>query len=445
VSTDQGRILKDEILKRCKAEKLTGPLTLDIAHFIPYTGTIMGGPVQGVAAYVGLLADAGYPVTVYSVAKGNDGESVRLDSRVRHVQARAGWGGFRRSPALWREAQAADMGFVHSHGLWTDVHRLAAHVASTHGLPHLLAPCGMLSPGALRRHWWKKTPVRLWFQDRALREAKCLHAKSNQEYEHIRRFGLRNPVAIIANPILLPPQTDGTSKAEFRRALQIPEAGRTLLFLGRLHPVKGLPRLLRAWARIQTEKAESRKQKAAQDEKAGSRKQELAQETEGGGRRTDKWVLVLAGPDEGGHRRELESLVAGLGCQSSVMFAGELNDEQKWGALAAADLFVMPSDFENFGNAVVEAMLSGLPVVTTTGTPWQELPAGGAGWWVEPTVDALAAALREALAMSDGQRGAMGLRGLQLAERFRPGRVSGDLIAVYQWLLGRGPKPGCVV
>jgi glycosyltransferase involved in cell wall biosynthesis len=154
---------------------------------------------------------------------------------------------------------------------------------------------------------------------------------------------------------------------------------------------------------------------------------------------------VLAGPDEGGYRREVESLVSELGCGDSVIFTGELDDNQKWAALAAADLFVMPSDFENFGNAIVEAMFSGLPVVTTTGTPWKELPAQGAGWCVEPTVEALSGALREALAMPEEKRQGMGRQAADFAQRFRPERAATDLIQVYQWLLGSGAKPGCVV
>ena len=270
----------------------------------------MGGPVNGMAAYVGLLADAGYAVTVYSVLRGGDGASIRLGSKVRHVQGTgAGWGGFRRSVGLWRQARGAEMDLIHSHGLWTDVHRLAGDIARRRGVPHLLAPCGMLAPGALRHHGWKKVPVRLWFQDRALREAQCLHAKSEKECEDIRRFGLRNPVAIIPNPILPPPapkaemlkpetlkgETHGTevrgqpsevggrlhgprspvvsgqepdfsisafSVSGFRASSAVPQR-RTVLFLGRLHPVKGVGRLVEAWAEIQIKKAESRKQKSA--------------------------------------------------------------------------------------------------------------------------------------------------------------------------------------
>ena len=93
------------------------------------------------AAYVSLLAEAGYPVTVFSVAKGADGESVRLDARVRHAKEPATrWVGFRRSSALWQQAQAARIDLVHSHGLWTDVNRLAMCRSRQCNIPHLRSP-----------------------------------------------------------------------------------------------------------------------------------------------------------------------------------------------------------------------------------------------------------------------------------------------------------------
>ena len=323
----------------------------------------MGGPVLGMAAYVGLLADAGFSVMVYSTKRDTDGESFPLDSKVRHVQEpAAGWGGFRRSPALWRQAHTAEINLIHSHGLWTDAHRLAGYLARTRRVPHLLAPCGMLMPGALRHHGWKKVPVRIWFQDRALRAAQCLHAKSDQEYRQIRAFGLRNPVAVIPNPIAPPPVGGSVVSAPWSKSPN----RRTVLFLGRLHPVKGLARLVQAWAEVQ---------------RFAVRGQWSSGPTH------ETWQLILAGPDEGGHREEIESLVAECGCRDSVVFPGELDEKQKWGALAAADLFVMPSDFENFGNAIVEAMSCAVPVITTTGTARRVVgrsPARGFGYVRDP-------------------------------------------------------------
>jgi len=394
-----------------------------VAHFIAYTGTAMGGPVVGLAAYTALLAQSGYAVTVYSARAATDGESVRLDARIRCVQEPAArWAGWRRTPALWRRAGAADLELVHSHGLWTDVNRLAGDLVRRRHLPHLLAPCGMLAPDALRYHAWRKAPVRLWFQDRALREAQCLHAKSDKEYADIRTFGVRAPVAIVPNPILpppwrgadrdLPPPDAECFERQFRRAHEIPADRKIVLFLGRLHRVKGLERLIQAWSTLQAQHPQ--------------------------------WLLVLAGPDEGGYRRQLEALAAEVRCADRLLFTGELDGVQKWGALAAAALFAMPSDFENFGNSIVEAMLCGVPVITTTGTPWQALRSSGAGWCVPPTPEHVAAALGEALALSADQHRTMGDAALRLAQRFAPEQAVRDLVQVYQWLLVGGDRPACV-
>ena len=79
--------------------------------------------------------------------------------------------------------------------------------------------------------------------------------------------------------------------------------------------------------------------------------------------------------------------------------------------MRAADLFVLPTYSENFGIAVAEALACGVPVITTKGAPWAGLLERNCGWWVDVTVDALAGALEEALALSDDERLAMGQRG----------------------------------
>ncbi len=385
----------------------------EIAHFIAYTGTAMGGPVQSMAAYARLLANGGCSVTVYSSVKQTDGDSVQLDPRVKLVQGSAQeLGPLRYSGALRQRARAARIDLVHSHGLWTDTHRLAGHITRARRLPHLLAPCGMLAPGALQHHRWRKLAALVWFQDRMLREAQCLHAKSGKEYEDIRQFGLRNPVAIIANPIQAPPEANLISEKDFRNACHLGADTKILLFLGRLHPVKGLPRLIRAWSQVAV--------------------------------RHRDWALVLAGPDEMGHRQELESLAVELHCHDRIVFTGELDETRKWAALRAAELFAMPSDFENFGNSIVEALACGVPVITTTGTPWKELPGAGAGWCVAPEIAPLTGALTEALGLSDEQRRQFGCRASALAIKFRPEQTGADLLAVYEWLLGRDSKPDCV-
>ncbi len=385
----------------------------EIAHFIAYLGTAMGGPVHGMAAYANILAGRGGKVTVFSPSRSSDGPGIRLDSRVRLARSSPpARSPFRHSAALRREVQGSSIELIHSHGLWTDIHRLAGQVARERSLPHLLAPCGMLEPGALRHHRWRKMGVLLWFQLRALRECRCLHAKSLKELADIRQFGLRNPVAVFGNPIPLPPPERRKTAADFRNRLQLAGNSKILLFLGRLHPIKGLPRLFQAWSGL-----------------CG---------------RHPEWVLVVAGPEEAGHGAVLRAAAAVLPDQGRIHFTGELDEAWKWAALAAADLFVLPSDFENFGNAIVEAMFCGVPAITTTGTPWKELPGAGAGWCVAPTADALAEALGQGLSLSDQERKSMGERAKTVAAPFSVERTTADLLAVYEWLLGHGTKPKCV-
>jgi glycosyltransferase involved in cell wall biosynthesis len=127
------------------------------------------------------------------------------------------------------------------------------------------------------------------------------------------------------------------------------------------------------------------------------------------------------------------------------VFTGELDAVNKWIALRAAELFVMPSDFENFGSSIVEAMSCGIPIITTTGTPWKELPSARAGWCVEATVPALSLALCESFAMTSEKLKSMGKSAADIAKKFRPSDISRNLMSVYGWLLNKDKQPSCVI
>lgn len=384
-----------------------------ICHIIPYISSEFGGPVSALAGMANAVASLGHAVSVHAVHRPGEGPPVQLmRDVVLHLHGDASWGPLRHSTALWQRGPGGDCGVIHSHGLWTDVHRCAADLARRQGVPHLIGPCGMLDLAALGRSRWKKRLVGAWFQSRALRDAACLLANSEQEYRDIRRLGLTNPVALVPNPVAGPDWRETEGAARERAVPQdtiLPPGRKTVLFLGRLHPVKGLDRLLAAWGRLASFHG--------------------------------SWQLVLAGPDEGGYRAVLEQQVQALGCGSSVHLIGALDEAGKWQALRAADLFVMPSDFENFGLAIAEALLAEKPVVTTTGTPWQALADQGAGWWVEPSVPAVAMALAEAMETPPEQRRRMGRRGSMIAQPFAPERVGQQLIGLYHWLQRQGDQP----
>src|SRR5208282_2025230 len=139
---------------------------------------------------------------------------------------------------------------------------------------------------------------------------------------------------------------DGGQRSEVRG--QKPEI-RTVLFLSRIHPKKGLLDLVEAWAGIQRPEA------GGQWSAVGGQ---------------PKWRVVVAGGDENGHLAEVKAEIRKQKLESSFEFIGEVADEMKWDLYQSADLFVLPTKSENFGIVIAEALACGVPVITTRGTPW---------------------------------------------------------------------------
>ena len=140
----------------------------------------------------------------------------------------------------------------------------------------------------------------------------------------------------------------------------------------------------------------------------------------------------------------LENQMSSLDIQDSVFFTDSLDERWKWAAHMSANLFVMPSHFENFGMSIVEAMMVKKPVVTTTGTPWKQLPLQNAGWWVKPTPKSLARALRTGMRLPESKRRQMGENARMLAEPFHIDTTTNQLLAVYRWLCQKAPRPDTI-
>jgi glycosyltransferase involved in cell wall biosynthesis len=279
--------------------------------------------------------------------------------------------------AIMRIAASCDC--VAVHGFWAPPLVLGAIAARRRGLPVLLSPHGMFSDHAFRfRALRKRAALALGFH-KVLRQVTAFHATSEVEVGEIRALGLTQPVHVVPNGVAVPALCP----------VRAPQAqARTVLFLGRIHPIKGLPLLLHAWASL-----------------AVGRPQ---------------WHLDIAGPDELSHLAELKALAHDLGAPR-VRFLGPLYGAEKQATLQTAEVFVLPSHSENFGLVVAEALASGTPVIATTGTPWRLLESAGCGWYVEPTLPAVSAALAEATSLP--------------AERLRDmGRAGRDLVAsCYSW------------
>jgi len=241
-------------------------------------------------------------------------------------------------------------------------------------------------------------------QGKVVRRAACIHATSEQEHDEIRNFGLNNPVAIIPNGIDLPEPR--------ARSASGPAAGRIVLSLGRIHPKKGLDRLVRAWATLEAVHPD--------------------------------WRLRIVGPDERGHAGELIALAAELKARR-VSVENSVAGDAKIAAYQEADLFVLPTLNENFAITIAEALAAGTPVIATKGAPWQGLAREGCGWWIDHGVEPLSAALTNAMAMTREALQAMGAKGRAWMTRdFSWDRVGHDMLKIYRWLSSGGDAPSTV-
>ena len=299
---------------------------------------------------------------------------------------------------------------IHLHGLWKWPSRACLRVSAEYGVPRIISPHGMLDMWALRRSLWLKRAARVLYEGANLRRAACLCALGEGELRHIRDYGLRNPVALVPNGCDLPPRAapDGAP-------ISLWTAGRRMvLFLGRIHPKKGLLPLVRAWGLC--------------------------------AQRHPDWCLAVAGPDEAGHQHEVESLATELGLRDQVLFVGPQFGTEKDRWFHHASAFVLPSYSEGFPMAILEAMANRLPVLMTPHCNFPEAVAAGAAVSVEPEPDPLAEALDHLMNLDAGARRAMGAQGRALVERdYTWERVARRMVEVYSWMCGDTAQPGCVV
>jgi len=342
-----------------------------------------GGPAYSVPRLAEALSDLGFDVALWapdgsakdSVGKSNGALVRRLGGTI--MEAIHSFG----LPDI-----------LHDNGLWLLHNHQLQNLASKFSIPRVVSPRGMLEPWALKHKHWKKRIAWAVYQRRDLDCAQYIHATAESEADSVRNLYIKAPCCIIPNGIDLPKNRS----AEYE--LNRPESNNAV-FLGRLYPVKGLPMLLEAWAKV----------------------------------RPKGWTLKIAGPDEAGHRSELERAVRQLNLTANITFIGAVSGEDKRSLLFESDLFILPTHSESFGMAIGEALAHQLPVLTTKGAPWPMLPALGCGWWVDPTVDGIMAGLREATSHDRNTLAAMGAIGRNLiSAQFSWTSIASDFSALYK-------------
>ena len=402
---------------------------MKVLHIITGLKRNSGGPPRSSQGLVAAECSAGVDAWIYPF----DGNDPWIEGVRKYIPVKGDLS----------KADIAKFDLVHIHGIWNLCLHKAVVMCRKAKVPYIITTRGMLDSWPLAQRWLKKRIARFIYQDKDLKYAAALHATAESEAQQLRTLGFKNPIVISPNGVNLP------------KELGVRGQERRVLFVGRMHPKKGVMELVEAWGRV------------------GVRSQELG---------VRDWVCELVYTLKGEFEREYEVKVKsrilelGMSYQNTdgkittptptsaatphFIFTGALNDDEKWAAYANADLFVLPSHDENFGIAVAEALWAGVPVITTKAAPWSELEGEAAsnnsklstlnshlkcGWWIDLPAEgsnpsawpALDKAFISAMALSDAERADMGACGKRLIEKkYTWSAVSGPIIEEYKRICG---------
>lgn len=368
-------------------------------------GAGLSGAMYGLATG---LERAGVRVSVRGMTDAWSGRD-RAASAIKDIETCETYGPsmMRFAPGLVKSMLDTNCDIVHLHGVWTYSSIACLRWASATKLPFIVSPQGMLDEWALRNARWKKKIASLLWEEGNLRRAHCLHALTEREAVCMRNLGFRNPICVIPNGVVLPETLGKKEGPGWRERLGLEKDALICVFLGRIHPKKGLACMLEGWRRSGHE----------------------------------RWTLVVAGWDQGGHEAELRLLTRKLGLEGRVKFVGPVFGDDKTGLLWEGDAFVLPSQSEGLPLSVLEAWAHGLPVAMTDEC---NIPVGfarGAAF----RILADGTGLEELFESSRMDREVMARNGADLiSERFCWTRIAIEMKKVYGWMKGHSARPSSV-
>lgn len=389
-----------------------------------------GGLFESVRHLVQALEREDVGVGVFGCADENTGEDVGHWHPTQVSIFKPVWPeSFGYSPEYLEEIEAYAPNLIHTHGIWLYPSMAARRYSLQTGAATMISAHGMLDPWAVNHSRWKKALAYWLFEKAHLENATCLRALCQSEADSIRSLGLKNPVSIIPNGIDLPEKMpDGPAPWQGR----VPEGRKILLYLGRIHPKKGLPELMRAWATLTRENPEIR----------------------------SEWLLAISGWDQGGHENELKEICRQEGIAwddlrapeseqsagASVLFTGPQFNDAKARAYYHSAAFILPSYSEGLPMVVLEAWAYQLPVLITPECNLPEGFAAGAAIRITPHASSIGEGLRQLFEMSGAERDQMAQRGRELiVNKFNWRSIALEMKVVYQWMLGGGTRPGCLM
>jgi len=386
---------------------------MNILHTASRIWKHTGGPAEVIPLLCRYLALSGNTVSIATLA--GDLSDAALACGQHGVSLHTFPATFRQRPWYSTSMKAGirrlvgDADIIHGNGMWEYTNWCTGSEAIRQNKPYIISFHGSIM--YFQKNWGLRHKI-FWkcLGGRYVRNAACLHACTEEELSSIRSARLSNPVAVVPNGVEI---WSALSREKANELIPEFAGKKSLLFLSRIHPRKGIFDLVNAWCLLEN--------------------------------LPEHWQLLIAGPGQPEHVAELRRLIKSQKRDSRVLYLGPLFNERRIAAYQSCDVFVCPSYSENFGVVVGEALVNGRPVIATHGVPWPALVVKKCGWWVPNTVMALQKAICEAMAISDNQRQAMGQRGKELVlNNYTWPTVARKMLKTYEWVLGGGQAPSWV-
>ena len=391
---------------------------LRVLQIVPSISWVYGGPSQMVRGLSAALARAGAEVTVLTTNANGDSGQPPLEVPLNLPLSEDGYtvryfrcAPFRRYKFSWELLQwlaqnAQDYDIAHIHALFSPVSTAAATVARRRGLPYVLRPMGTLDRADLSKKRQLKQIYGRLLERPNLAGAAAVHFTSAQEAAVSHRFGASTRDVVMPLGVNLPLKLPEDRAEAILQQLGLPPHRPRLLYLSRLDPKKGLDLLIPALEQLAQEGLE--------------------------------FHLILAGanPQDPAYEQGVCDRIHHSPLAPRTTLTGFVTGATKAALLKTADCFVFPSYYENFGIAVAEAMIAGLPVVISRGVYiWEDIAQSQSGWVCDLTVESLTAALREALSRHD-LRQARGENARRLArEEYGWDAIAQQTLTTYQQIL----------
>lgn len=385
---------------------------IKVASIISSLSTRAGGPIINLVESVPHLRQVGVEVTIFATDMGAPAagkawraRAVDFPPGVDQCDIRV----FRAEPprriayapslrmALRSELCRFDL--VRIHGLYLYPQYAAASETRRSGLPYIVTPHGALDPWLRQRGRMRKALTGAAWQDRMLRQASAVHATTRAESD---LFDDAIPIGparrVVGNGVAIDVFGNLPARGTLRSRLGVHPEQPVVLFLGRLSRKKAVDLAIRAVAQMIRKDV----------------------------------CLIIVGPDDEKLRPELRKLADDLSISDRTYFVGPLYGDERLQALADADVWILPSHTENFGNAVIEAMAAGVPTIISTEVNLaDDIRAAKAGVVVTREPAVIAAAVTRLLADPD-QRERLAVAGRRFAARYDWPEIAGQLASMYQ-------------